>query len=175
MRFKLFESIASVSSISMLVAGTAYAQAPAPDNAPRSGANIPEPPPQGTPEATPEGAQASPSATPPATPPRPTAVAPQPPLQAATPTYQTPVAGAPRSGANIGPATPPGVAPTEQGVFPPTPPQFTIETADHVNRLRLGVLIQGQYEAHGASGSQGLTQNLYIRRAGILLGGRALK
>ncbi|HVW29612.1 MAG TPA: hypothetical protein VHC69_29820 [Polyangiaceae bacterium] len=116
-----------------------------------------------------------PGTTAPAPEPGTTAVSPRPPYKETTPTYQTPVAGAPRSGASIGPATPPGVEPTEQGVFPPTPPQFTIETADHVNRLRIGLLIQGQYEAHGASSSQGLTQNLFVRRAGILLGGRFLK
>jgi hypothetical protein len=80
------------------------------------------------------------------------------------------------------PATPPGGAAqpkeTEPGATAPAPAappaQLKIEIPNGTS-IRFGLLWQGQYEARGNPSNSDLSQNLFIRRFALLIGGTILK
>jgi hypothetical protein len=63
----------------------------------------------------------------------------------------------------------PGPAPV-----PPAPTQLKIELGNGTS-IRFGLLWQAQYEARGNSANDGVTQNLFLRRFALLLGGTVLR
>jgi hypothetical protein len=119
-------------------------------------------------------AQTEPS--PPAPPP--TGDAPAPPLAPATPAPETAPpapAPAPRSDANavVAPASPPR-APAPAAP-PPAPggrtPAAPLKIDTPSSSIKFGVLLQPQYEAIGSPALDSMSQNLFLRRTRVLLGG----
>lgn len=104
------------------------------------------------------------------------------PAPAETPSQQTPAPAPVPAPEPMMPATPP--APTIEPVEPavvimvlppqaPAPPSFKIES-DSGSSLRIGLLLQPQYMTASSAVRDGYTQNLFIRRTRILLGGTLL-
>jgi len=103
---------------------------------------------------------------------------PAPDAQPPAPTDPTEAApAAPAAPAEPAPAPPPpAAAPAPDLVLPaeppkqPGPPSFKIEAGEGTN-IKLGVLLQPQFQAQGDVTADGMALNLYLKRARILLGG----
>jgi hypothetical protein len=87
------------------------------------------------------------------------------------PPLPPPLEWPPPSDANIAYGPPPRLAPPPAAA--PTAGPFRIEGAN--GSLRIGLLAQPQYEALGNGATNGLTQNLFLRRVRIMLGGTLFK
>ena len=55
------------------------------------------------------------------------------------------------------------------------PPPEPLELEKGTSKIRLGLLLQPQYEQAGAPDAEKTAKNLYLRRAGLLVGGTLLK
>jgi hypothetical protein len=84
--------------------------------------------------------------------------------QAAPPPEPAPAAAPP-------PAVPP---PPPAPETPPPPTQLKLEIPNG-NSIRFGILWQAQYEARGNSANDEYSQNLFLRRFALLIGGTVLK
>jgi hypothetical protein len=87
---------------------------------------------------------------------------------AATPVPPGPAAPPARSAAEGLPQAEPPKPPA-----PPAPPQLKLEHPNGTS-IRFGLLWQGQYEARGNATSDRYSQNLFIRRFALLIGGTVL-
>ncbi|MGC4093147.1 MAG: hypothetical protein QM756_35720 [Polyangiaceae bacterium] len=92
--------------------------------------------------------------------------APAPTVSATPPLVAPPPAPVATPAAPTTPAAPPPAA-------APPPTQLKLELANGTS-IRFGLLWQGQYEARGNSSNDDLTQNLYLRRFALLIGGTVL-
>src|SRR5262245_49221271 len=71
------------------------------------------------------------------------------------------------------PTVAPAPAPVDYVGFAPPPEPLEIEKG--TSKIRLGLLLQPQYEQAGAPDAVKTTKNLFLRRAGVLVGGTLLK
>jgi hypothetical protein len=107
---------------------------------------------------------------------------PAPAPDAQPPAAADPTAAPPAPPADPAPAPPPAPAP-EAAPAPapepaapaeppkkPGPPSFKIEAGEGTN-IKLGVLLQPQFQAQGDVTADGMALNLYVKRARILIGG----
>jgi len=71
------------------------------------------------------------------------------------------------------PTAAPAPAPVDYVGFTPPPEPFEIEKG--TSKIRLGVLLQPQYAQEGAPDAEKTSKNLYLRRAGVIVGGTLVK
>jgi hypothetical protein len=154
--------VSSLISSSILGFGAPLLAQPAPAPAPAEAREAATPPaaPGGNPSTTADAAL--------------TPAPPAPPAVAAATSPATPIPP--------GPAAPPAATPAEslpqleppKKPGPPAPPQLKLEHANGTS-IRFGLLWQSQYEARGNATSDRYSQNLFIRRFALLIGGTVLK
>jgi hypothetical protein len=100
------------------------------------------------------------------------APAPEPtPAPAAVPAPPPPVEVAPPVVLPPPPPPPPVVVEIVQAPPPPPPAPSQLKIEGAAGSIRFGLLAQPQYEAVGASNANGYSQNIYLRRIRLLVGG----